>query len=267
MADPDPADAATSPPTPEEAATHADGPHRTGHVPLRDRPPSQRELLAERIAAQLDIPVTVAGILFLLVVVADGLTPASAEWRWVWDVASWAFWSLFVLEFVVRLVVAPSTLAFLRRNWWQVVFLVLPFLRFLRAFTRSARVGRALTTSVRGTRTAGRTLGSRVAYLGAATVGVVLGGSQILYEFGPGITYAEALHDVAFATISGEPFGLEGAVASTLELVLALYATILFATLAGSLGAFFLERTGERKTGPDRSGEAVAVGSAFPLER
>ncbi|MCD9624526.1 hypothetical protein [Rhabdothermincola salaria] len=218
-------------------------------MPLRERPPSDRELLAERIAAELDVPVTVAGILLVLIVVSEGLTPATAEWRWVFDVASWALWSLFVVEFLARMVVAPSTAAFLRRNWWQVVFLVLPFLRFLRALTRSARVGRAVATSVRGTRTAGRTLGSRVAYLGAATIGMVLGGSQILYEYGPGVTYAEALHDVAFATISGEPFGLDGAVAGTLELTLALYATILFATLAGSLGAFFLERTGERQRG------------------
>ena len=222
---------------------------RSRHVPLRQRTPSDRELLAERIAAELDAPVTVAGILLVLIIVADGLTPPTAEWRWVFEVASWALWSLFVVEFLARMVVAPSTSAFLRRNWWQVVFLVLPFLRFLRALTRSARVGRAVATSVRSTRSAGRTLGSRVAYLGAATIGVVLAGSQVLYEFGPGITYGEALHDVAFATISGEPFGLDGAVASTLELVLALYATVLFATLAGSLGAFFLERTGERRRG------------------
>lgn len=81
--------------------------------------------------------------------------------------ATWSLWSFFVAEFAVRLVLAPSTTRFLRRNWWQAVFLAVPFLGFLRAFTRSARVARALSSSVRGTRTAGRAFGSRVAYLSA----------------------------------------------------------------------------------------------------
>ena len=54
------------------------------------------------------------------------------------------------------------------------------------------------------------------------------------------MSYGDALHGAALATISGEPLEMDGALAKTLEVVLALYAVVLFAALAGSIGAFFL---------------------------
>lgn len=68
----------------------------------------------------------------------------------------------------------------------------------------------------------------------------MLASGQLLYEFGPGVTYGDALHAAALATISGEPLGMDGALAKTIEVVLALYAAVLFAALAGPFGAFFL---------------------------
>lgn len=211
----------------------------------RARPPTDRERLAESIAARLDVPFTVGGVLLVLVVVAEGVTPRASGWKDVWVVAGWGLWSLFVLEFVLRLVIAPSSRAFLRRNWWQLAFLAVPFLRFLRAFTRSARVARAVSTSVRGTRTAGRRLTSRVAWLAAVTVGVVLAAGQALFEYGPGLSYGESLHRAALAAVSGEPIGGGSAVVAALEIALAVYATVFFAALAGALGAYFLGRNGE----------------------
>lgn len=208
------------------------------HASTRER--TDRERLAESIAAWLDVPLTVAGVLLVLVIVADGVTPAGSGWKSVWLVAGWVLWALFALEFLLRVVIAPSTTAFLRRNWWQLAFLAVPFLRFLRAFTRSARVARAVSTSVRGTRTAARQLTSRVAWLASVTLGVVLASGQVLYEYGPGLTYGSSLHRAALAAVSGEPVGAEGTVVATMDIALALYATVFFAALAGALGAFFL---------------------------
>lgn len=202
-----------------------------------------RERVAEDIAVRLDVPVTVGGVLLVLIVIADRSTPAGSPLALVWTIASWGLWALFVFEFLLRLVVARSTTTFLRRNWWQLVFLALPFLRFLRGLSRSARLARGLSTSVRGSRSAGRNLTGRVGWLASATIGVILAATEILFEFGGDISYAAALHDTALAAISGEPLPDTGAVASWLEVGLALYATVFFASLAGSLGAFFLERT------------------------
>lgn len=177
-----------------------------------------------------------------MVLVADRTTPATSSVSVLWTVLSWALWGLFVAEFVLRLVIAPSTSAFLRSNWWQLAFLALPFLRFLRAFSRGARVARGLSTSVRTSRTAARTLSGRVGWLASITMGIVIAATEIVYEFTPEVSYVDVLHNVTLASISGEPLSVPGPAARVLELVLALYATVFFAALAGALGAFFLER-------------------------
>lgn len=205
-----------------------------------------REELAERIAGHLDIPVTIAGILLVLIVVADRSTPPGSALATVWTVASWGLWGLFVVEFALRAVIAPSTRQFLRHNWWQALFLAMPFLRFLRGLSRSARLMRGMTTSARVSRTAARNLTGRIGLLTSATFGVVLAGTEILYEFGSTDAYVTALHDVALAAISGQPLPDPSPVASWLEVLLALFATVVFASLAGSLGAFYLQRESEQ---------------------
>ena len=65
-----------------------------------------------------------------------------------------------------RAAVARFRARFWRRNWWQLVFLAVPFLRFLRAVrvfrlarvARVTRVGGILGAGVRGSRSAGRLL-------------------------------------------------------------------------------------------------------------
>lgn len=213
---------------------------------------SDRERLAEAVADRMDKPLTVLGFIFVLVVVADTTTAAGSRARpWI-DTATWALWAVFALEFILRAAIAPSTSRFFRRNWWQLVFLVLPFLRFLRiagrlARLRPARMGRLVSSTVRGLRTATGALTSRIAWLAAVTTIVILVASQILYEFGGYASYAAALHDAAYSAITGEALPVRSAVADVLELVLAIYAVVVFAFLAASLGAYLLERRGDAR--------------------
>lgn len=216
------------------------------------RAPSEREQIAEEIAERLDRPLSVAGVIFALVVLADSTIEMQGGLRTAFDVAGWVLWGLFVVEFTARLVVAPSTAAFLRKNWWQVLFLAVPFLRFLRplARLRVPRLGRILSSAVRTSRSAGRRLSGRVAWLAALTVIVILAASQLIYEFGDYEQYLPALHDAALAAVTGEPIGQDSAVVQVLEVVLAIFSVVVFAALAGALGAFFLER---RDDGEDPS--------------
>lgn len=214
---------------------------------VQQRPPEEREELAQRIADRLDAPMTALGVVFLLLVLAETVSAPRGAAATALTVTSWGIWAAFVGEFALRLYIAPDRLRFLRRNGWQLVFLVLPFFRFVRILARLRlravlRGGRVLSSAIRGTRTASRKLGSRLAWLAVVTVIVVLAASQLLYLFGDYDTYALALHDAAYGTITGEPLSAQGAFARTLEVLLALYSVVVFATLAGTLGAFFLER-------------------------
>lgn len=214
--------------------------------PVLQRTADEREQLSEVIADRLDAPMTALGIVFVLLVVAETVVRPQGAVGTAFAVASWVLWAAFVAEFFVRMVVAPSTSRFLRRNWWQLVFLLLPFLRFFRILSRIrlravTRVGRVVSSTVRGTRVAARQLTGRVAWLAAVTVIVVLASSQLLFEFAGYDEYALALHDAAHATIVGDPLTAPGSVARIMEIVLSIYSVVVFAALAGMLGAYFLE--------------------------
>jgi voltage-gated potassium channel len=71
-----------------------------------------------------------------------------------------------------------------------------------------------------------------------------MGASQLLFVAETFTDYGRALHGAALATVTGEPLAADGAVARVLEVVLAIYSVVVFATLAGALGAFFLQKRG-----------------------
>ena len=211
-----------------------------------ERDPARAEALARR----LDRPMGALGLVFLLVVLGQSL----AEDPWLvraLAAVGWLMWLVFVAEFAVRAYLARDQRRFWARNWWQVVFLAVPFLRFARALSllRTARVGSVLSAAVRGSRSAGRLLTGRVGWLAVVTVVVVLSSSQLLFVLGAYDDYRVALHDAALATVTGEPLTAAGGLARALEVALAVYSVAVFATLAGALGAYFLERSDGAVTG------------------
>lgn len=228
--------------------------------PVLDRRPDERESLAERIAEHMDAPVTVLGIIFLLVVLADTVARPTGGVAVFLTVLTWLLWAVFAAEFVLRAVIAPDRVAFFRRHWWQLVFLVLPFLRFARIIARIriarvARAGRVVSSAVRTSRSALGKLSGRLSWLGAVTVIVILASSQLLFEFSDFDRYGDALHAAALSTITGERIAAQGTLVRVLEIALAAYSVIVFAALAGSLGAFFLERPAEKEAADTRLAE------------
>ena len=178
-----------------------------------------------------------------MLVVAETVSSPTGAVGTAFSLASWVLWAAFVAEFVLRLAIAPSWTGYLRRNWWQIVFLAVPFLRFLRAVrpVRAARVGRVVGAAVRSGRTAGRRLSSRLSIVAVVTLMVVLAASQLLFESGDYDTYAAALHSAALATMAGEPTGSDNGFNRFLEVILIGYSVVVFAALAGSFGAFLVE--------------------------
>lgn len=212
--------------------------------------------LAEALARRLDRPMGVLGILFLFVVLGQ-LLAEDAGLVALLNVVGWLFWAVFVGEFLLRAYVARFSARFWKRNWWQVLFLLLPFLRFVRALqaarllrlTRLTRAGSVLSAGVRGSRSAGKLLSSRIGWLAAVTGVVVLVSSQLLYVLGHYAGYGPALSDAAMSTVTGRELGAQGGFPRVLEVVLALYSVAVFATLAGSVGAYFLR--GEAAAGTE----------------
>ena len=196
---------------------------------------------AEEMAARLDRPMGVLGVLFVLVVLGQSVAEDPSVLTALM-VVGWLLWGVFAGELALRAYIARDQRRFWARNWWQLLFLALPFLRFARALTllRTARIGGVLSAAVRGSRSAGRLLSTRIGWVAAVTAVVVLTASQLLYVNGSYADYGTALHDAAMSTVTGDQLTARGTFARVLEVVLAVYSVVVFATLAGALGAFFL---------------------------
>ncbi|PWR07639.1 hypothetical protein DKT69_34405 [Micromonospora sicca] len=129
----------------------------------------------------------VLGILFLLVLLGQALAhyqPLAT----VLTVASWVLWAVFIAEFALRAWLARHTAReFWRRNWWQLIFLAVPFLRFARAATalRAARGAGVVAAAVRGSRSAGRLLTDRLAWLAVVTLSLILAAGKLLVLTAP----------------------------------------------------------------------------------
>ncbi len=109
---------------------------------LRDAP-ELRENLRERLDRYLDLPLALASILLVLIAVVELGGEVAEPWRERLVVLGWALWGLFLVEFVIKFALAPVKRAYLRRNWLDVLVLLVPFLRVLRLL-RVLRATRAL---------------------------------------------------------------------------------------------------------------------------
>jgi voltage-gated potassium channel len=203
----------------------------------------EREIWAEELLDRLTPAMSALSVVFVLVIIGESLAASGTSLSVGLAVAGWLIWLIFVAEFLARLIVAPRTAEFLKRNWWQVGFLLLPFLRIVRLFWtfRVLRTGRILSSAVRTSRSAGRALSSRVGWLAVVSAITALASSQLLYEFEIFDRYGDALHAAALATITGEPLAKPDGFAKILDVALAAYSVVVFAALAATLGAYFLE--------------------------
>jgi len=217
-------------------------------------PTTSRQELAERLEERLTPLMSALGVLFLLVVLAEPRAEPGSTVAQVLTVLGWLLWAVFAVEYASRLAIATDRLRFLRSTWWQLLFLVLPFLRLLRLvqLLRLLRTGRVLSSAIRSSRSAGSVLSGRLGWLASITAITVLAASQLVYEFGEARPYGQALYVTALAVIAGETFGARSALGRVLETVLVTFSVGIFATLAGSLGAYFLQPRGDEPGSPPR---------------
>ena len=211
--------------------------------------PEGEERWADELLDRLTPVMSALSVVFLLVVIGESMADENTTLSLALTLGGWLIWLVFAAEFVARMVLATDTGAFLKRNWWQVLFLILPFLRIFRLFRvmRILRTGRVLSSGIRSSRSASRILGSRVGWLAMVSAITVLGSSQLLYEFGMFDRYSDALHAAAMAAITGEPLARPDGFAKILDVALAVFSVVVFASLAGSFGAYFLETREPRK--------------------
>lgn len=181
----------------------------------------------------------------------------------LFDVLGALIWVVFILDFAVKLVLAPKKAAYLKNNWLTAISLLIPALRIVRAFRvfrilRLARAGRGLrfvrvvSSLNRGMKALGASLSRRgFGYVLALTVLVVFAGAAGMYAFekeaagGPD-GYGEALWWTAMVmTTMGSQYWPQTVEGRGLCVGLALYAFGVFGYVTATLATFFVGRDAE----------------------
>jgi len=246
------------------------GSNTTKHAAERER-----LRLVYRLERWLDRPLAVLGVAWLALLVLDltrGLSPLLSKLGWI-------IWAVFVVDFLVRLALAPRRLVFLRKRWLTALSLLVPALRIARfaALVRASRAARAargirlvrvLGSVNRGMKALGHTMQRRgLGYVLALTLIVLLAGSAGFFALERDSAHPSAPRDfgsavwwtaMVLATMGSEywPQTAEGRV---LCLLLALYGFAMFGYVTATLATFFIGQDAESRRGEAGSDRLEAL--------
>jgi voltage-gated potassium channel len=231
--------------------------------PDHDVPPEalerERTELLQRLEDGLETPMVVLAFVWLALLVGE------LVWgeRRPFEIVGTIIWIVFIVDFAVKLLLAPRKREYLRRNWLPAIALVVPALRIFRIVRvirlfRLARVGRGLrlfrvVSSVnRGMRALGASLRRRgFGYVAALTALVTFAGAAGMYAFesetrGGLRSYGEALWwTTMIMTTMGSQFWPETPEGRLLCIFLSLYAIGVFGYVTATLATYFIGRDAE----------------------
>lgn len=230
----------------------------------------QRLQILRRIERGLETPMALLGIAWLGLLVLELVRGLDSRGQLMVLV----IWAIFVLDFLLRLVLAPRKWHFLRRHWLTLLALLLPALRLFRvvrllrvlARLRGLQLLRLLSSINRGMRALGSTMRrSGFGYVLALTIAVVITGAAGMLFFerqaapaGSGLQdFQTALWWTAMIiTTMGSEYWPRTAEGRALCLLLAIYAFAVFGYVTAAIASLLI---GQR----ERPGQA-AVAAAEP---
>jgi voltage-gated potassium channel len=216
---------------------------------LRDDPAAREELLG-RLDRYLDVPLALASLALVLIAIIELTGEAIGPWQGRLAALGWALWSLFFIEFAVKLTLAPAKRRYLREHWLDALIVLLPFLRVLRLaqVVQTARALPAFRLLVFGGRGSQSTLAllkrRRIGQLAIISAMVILIGAALgflleagapgarIQDFGDALWWSGAL----VTTVSSEIYPVTAA-GRVLGFLLMLYAISIFTYFIGSVSS------------------------------
>ena len=211
----------------------------------------------------LTVPMALLSFAWLLIVVWE-LVSGSTE---LLTTVGTVIWIIFIAEFLIRLILAPDKLPFLKSNWLTVLALAVPALRLFRALSvlraaralRGIRLVRIVGTANRSMNALRRTLQRRgFGYVAGLTLLVLGLGAAGMLNFenareveGGFEDYGHALWWTGMLVASiGTDFWPSTTEGRVLAMLLALYGLAMFGYITATFASFFVGRDAQAAGGP-----------------
>jgi voltage-gated potassium channel len=228
-------------------------------APIEEALRDERYALLRRLEDSLETPMLALAFAWLALLVVELIWGESL----LFETLGTIIWVIFILDFAMKLVLAPRKLAYLKHNWLTALSLPIPALRLFRVIRvfrlfRLARVGRSfrllrvVSSLNRGMRALSASLSRRgFGYIIALTILVTFTGAAGMYAFenvAPGgmESYGEALWWTAMVlTTMGSQYWPQTVEGRVLHMFLALYAFAVFGYVTATLATFFIGRDAE----------------------
>lgn len=219
----------------------------------RDNDQTERVDALQQLDDWLDTPMLFLSFVWLALLIVE-LVWGNIR---LFEIFGTVIWIVFIVEFLVRLMLAPEKAAFFRSNWITVIALVVPAVRLLRAFrifrvaraVRGLRLVRVVGAANRGMNALRTSMGRRgLGYVLSATVIVALLGAAGMLAFEPASEveggfkgYADALWWTGMLlTTIGSSFWPQTVEGRLLCFILSLYGMTVFGYITASLASFFI---------------------------
>lgn len=219
----------------------------------------ERYQLLKNIEDLLEFPMVILGFIWLILLLIELLSTLSPFLQTV----STIIWIIFILDFFLKLILAPDKLAFLKMNILTTISLFVPALRIFRITralrimgtvraARGLRLVKMLSSLNRGMRSLGASMGRRgFGYILALTILIILVGAAGMLAFEQNETdgfdsYGEALWWTAMLLTSlGSEYWPRSPEGRTLCFILGLYGFAVFGYFTATLATFFIGRDAE----------------------
>jgi voltage-gated potassium channel len=215
----------------------------------------ERYKLLRQVENWLEIPTVFLGMVWLILLVVEFTQGLSAFLNFL----IFFIWGVFIFEFLLRFVLAPKKVSFLKKNVITILALVVPALRVFRIFqalrilrvaraVRGIRLFRVLSSLNRGFKSLRRVFSRKgFGYVVTFTIIVTIASSAAMYVFESGNPGFESFSDSLWwtsmmMTTSGSAYWPVTPEGRILGFLLALYAFAIFGYVAATLASFFIER-------------------------
>jgi voltage-gated potassium channel len=222
---------------------------------------AERESLVAQLEDWLELPMLILGFVWLGLLIYEfiwNLSPAL-------ELLGTIIWIIFILDFALKLLLAPDKTDYLKSSWLTALALLVPALREFRIFrvfrvlraaraVRGVRLFRVLTSLNRGMKALGSSFQRRgFGYVVALSTIVVFSGAAGMLAFENEVeggikNYGDALWWTAMMiTTIGSEYFPKTAEGRVLCFILALYGFAVFGYVTATLATYFVGRDAEDK--------------------
>jgi voltage-gated potassium channel len=232
---------------------------------MKERTTNARKQLLRTIEKLLEGPMVFLGFVWLVLLVIELVWGLSKMLEYL----SLVIWAAFILDFLIKFLLAPHKIGFFKTNWLTAVSLVIPALRLFRLLRilrllRGVRLIKVVASLNRSMRSLGATMKRRgFAYVVLLSLIVSFGGAAGMYALEKGNTgfenYGMALWWTSMRVITaGSDYWPTTPEGRSLAFILALFGYAVFGYVTATLATFFIGRDAEEPEAPVAGAKDVA---------